>query len=103
MLEEVTRRLVKAYGPEEIYLFGSHARGLDALDSDVDLAVILHAITEPRHRLVARGLKALFDLEIGKDLVLYQRDEFAQLKGEKTSFAYQIVKTGKQIYAKADA
>lgn len=26
-LEEIVRRLVKAYEPERLYLFGSHARG----------------------------------------------------------------------------
>ena len=103
MLDEITSRLIAAYAPDEIYLFGSHARGYGAPDSDVDLAVVLSTMTEPRHRLLARGLRALFDLEVGKDLVLYQRDEFQQLKNEKTSFAYQIVKTGKQIYAKTDA
>lgn len=103
MLDEITTKLVETYKPAEIYLFGSHARGLAASDSDIDLAVVLSTMTEPRHKLLARGLRALFDLEVGKDLVLYQQDEFQQLKNEKTSFAYQIVKMGKQIYAKTDA
>ena len=40
-LAEVVRRLVEAYQPERIYLFGSTARGDVGPDSDYDLFVIV--------------------------------------------------------------
>ena len=40
ILEEIIRRLVTAYQPEKIYLFGSVARGEHGMDSDYDLLVI---------------------------------------------------------------
>ncbi len=41
VLAEVFRRLVEAYRPERIYLFGSVARGDPGPDSDYDLLVVV--------------------------------------------------------------
>lgn len=103
LLNEITRRLVATYNPVEIYLFGSHARGNATDDSDVDLAIVVDKIAAPRHKELARGHLALFDVEVSKDLLLYQKNDFDRLKAECTSFAYQIVKTGKKIYDQASA
>ena len=40
-LSEVVRRLVEAYRPERIYLFGSVARGDAGPDSDYDIMVVV--------------------------------------------------------------
>ena len=40
-LDEVLRRLVDAYCPETIYLFGSYARGDVGPDSDYDIMVVV--------------------------------------------------------------
>ena len=40
-LAEVVRRLVEAYQPERIYLFGSVASGDAGPDSDYDLLVVV--------------------------------------------------------------
>jgi predicted nucleotidyltransferase len=41
VLSEVVRRLVEAYRPEYIYLFGSVARGDAGPDSDYDIMVVV--------------------------------------------------------------
>ncbi|NIQ85536.1 MAG: nucleotidyltransferase domain-containing protein, partial [Acidobacteria bacterium] len=41
LLADVVRRLVDAYAPERIYLFGSSARGEAGPDSDYDLLLIV--------------------------------------------------------------
>jgi len=41
VLAEVVRRLQKTYHPEQIYLFGSTARGESGSDSDYDLMVVV--------------------------------------------------------------
>jgi predicted nucleotidyltransferase len=48
MLAEIVRRLVEAYHPERIYLFGSHARGEAGPDSDYDLMVVVSEKAPPR-------------------------------------------------------
>ena len=41
VLEEVKNRLVQAYNPVAIYLFGSYAWGVPTEDSDLDLLVVV--------------------------------------------------------------
>jgi len=60
VLSEIVRRLVVAYAPERIYLFGSVARGEAGPDSDYDLMVIVPDEAEPerrRSRLAYRTLR----------------------------------------------
>ena len=40
-IQEVTNRLVEAYQPIAIYLFGSYAWGEPNEDSDIDLMVVV--------------------------------------------------------------
>ncbi len=40
ILIDIVRRLVEAYHPEHIYLFGSRARGEAGPDSDYDILVM---------------------------------------------------------------
>jgi len=50
VLKEIIQRLVSAYQPERIYLFGSVARGDAGLDSDYDLMVIVPDDAPPERR-----------------------------------------------------
>jgi predicted nucleotidyltransferase len=49
-LNEILRRLVAAYQPERIYLFGSAARGEARPDSDYDLLVVVPDDAPPERR-----------------------------------------------------
>ena len=40
-LAEAVRRLIEAYAPEKVYLFGSAARGDAGPDSDYDLLLVV--------------------------------------------------------------
>ncbi len=40
-IDTMVQRLVERFGPEQIILFGSHARGTAGPDSDVDLLVVM--------------------------------------------------------------
>ncbi|MBI4705011.1 MAG: nucleotidyltransferase domain-containing protein [Deltaproteobacteria bacterium] len=48
--EEIVRRLVAAYAPERVYLFGSRARGEPMAGSDYDLLVVVAASAAPPAR-----------------------------------------------------
>lgn len=43
ILEEMVRRLVAAFAPDHIYLYGSRARGEAGPDSDYDLMLVVSA------------------------------------------------------------
>jgi predicted nucleotidyltransferase len=49
-LSELLRRLVAAYDPERVYLFGSVARGEAGPDSDYDLMIIVPDDAAPERR-----------------------------------------------------
>jgi predicted nucleotidyltransferase len=49
-LNELVRRLVEAYKPQQIYLFGSKARGDEGPDSDYDLVLIVPDDAPAEHR-----------------------------------------------------
>jgi hypothetical protein len=49
-LGEVLRRLVEAYQPIQVYLFGSHARGEAGPDSDYDLLLVVPDDASPERR-----------------------------------------------------
>jgi hypothetical protein len=58
-LANIVERLVKAYAPERIYLFGSMARGEHGRDSDYDLMVIVPDDAPPERRGSRLGCQAL--------------------------------------------
>ncbi len=41
-IHEIVQKIVGAYTPEKVILFGSHAYGTPRADSDIDLLVIKH-------------------------------------------------------------
>jgi predicted nucleotidyltransferase len=76
ILGSILRRLVEAYQPEAVYLFGSRARGQSDADSDYDLLVVVPAdATEARRRplLAARALRGV---GVPVDAVIMTRPAF---------------------------
>lgn len=58
-LEDVVERRVERYEPDRIILFGSHASGRAAEDSDIDLLVVKETNRRPIDRRVEVGLLLL--------------------------------------------
>jgi uncharacterized protein len=101
-IDDVKKRLIKAYNPIAIYLFGSYAWGSPTKDSDLDLLIVIDTSGEKTYKRPLVGYKALRGLEhISKDLIIYTKDEFDQISKNKTTLGYKIKKEGKLIYARA--
>jgi predicted nucleotidyltransferase len=85
VLREIVRRLVDAYLPERIYLFGSTARGESGPNSDYDLLLVVSddALTErKRSRLayqVLWGVGRAADEEADSRAVFIPRLRFPRL------------------------
>ena len=86
ILAEIVRRLVKAYQPERIYLFGSCVREEEDEFSDLDVVIIkptAHSFFE-RLRQVGRLLPA----DLGAvDVLVYTPEEFAAMLTQGNAFA----------------
>ena len=97
-IKTVVKRLVEAYSPVGIYLFGSYAWGEPNEDSDIDLLIIVKESEEKPHRRAIKGLKLLRDLRIPKDLIVSTKKEFETYSSNESNFFYKIKEEGKKLY-----
>lgn len=96
-IDAVVQRLVDAYDPERVILFGSRARGVERVDSDVDLLIVKNTTSTPaeRRRDVER---VLADRAMALDLVVYTPAELLALFRHGSPFVEGIVRDGKVVY-----
>jgi uncharacterized protein len=99
LLDKIVSRVVVAYQPEKIILFGSYARGTATEDSDLDLLLIKQTNEAPVNR--AREVRlSLREFLFPMDILVYTPDEFEESGGVKYSFISGIKKYGKILYEK---
>ena len=99
MLAEIVHRLVEAFCPEKIYLFGSRARGEAGQDSDYDLMVIVSQSTEPGYRLAQEAHSLLWGLSVAADILVWTREQFDSRRHVGASLPATIVRQGQLLYA----
>lgn len=98
ILEEITRRIVKAVHPVKIVLFGSHAWGQPTVDSDLDLFVVVHSSDQPAYRR-ARGIyRSLRGIGVAVDVVVQTHDEVERSRKVVTSLARRVMEEGKVLH-----
>ncbi|HLB40433.1 MAG TPA: nucleotidyltransferase domain-containing protein [Candidatus Babeliales bacterium] len=100
-LEEVKKRLIKAYNPVSIYLFGSYAWGTPTEDSDLDLLIVVDQSQEKSYQRPLSGYDALFGMNIAKDIIVYTKAEFDAAAENSTTLSFKVKQGGKLIYARA--
>lgn len=98
ILPEILRRIVAAYHPLRVYLFGSEARGDADADSDLDLAVIVADSAEPQHCTPRRAAEALWGLERGADVVVFKESDFAARCNVVASLPWTITREGRLLH-----
>jgi DNA polymerase sigma len=98
LLEEMTRRLVAKFQPEQIILFGSHAWGTPDEDSDVDLLVIVpHSDISPTQRAICAH-RCLRGLNVPKDVLVKTRAEVERFRYVHASLECEILERGRVLY-----
>ena len=76
VLAEIVRRLVAAYEPERVYLFGSQARAEAGGDGDYDLMVIVPDDAPPQKRRSRLAYQVLRGTGHAADVLVYTRTFF---------------------------
>lgn len=99
ILAEVVRRLRELYDPEQIYLFGSTARGDSGPDSDYDLMVIVPDSTPVSLRDSGRAYKAIWRLGVATDVLVWTHSDFGVRLQLKASLPSTVAREGKLLYA----
>ena len=99
VLVEIVRRLVEAYRPECIYLFGSKARGDAGPDSDYDVLVIVPDDAPPARRTSRLAYEALWGTGVAADVLVWPRRRFDSRLHLKASLPATVQREGKLLHA----
>ena len=96
---EVTKRLIHAYRPERIYLFGSMARGDARPDCDYDLLVVVSDNVESERRGSRLAYIALRGTGAAADVFVSTRARFEARTHVLASLPATVLREGRLLYA----
>ncbi len=99
IIQEAMQRLVQAYKPLEIYIYGKYAWGTPDEDDDLNILVIIESSDEKVYKRGDLAFKALLSLEAPTNVTVFTKQEFDTFSQDVTSRAYEIKTRGKKIYA----
>lgn len=99
VLAELVRRLVEAFHPEKIFLFGSKARGEAGPDSDYDLLVLVGDEAPPERRRSRLAYQALRGTRTAADVLVWSRKEFDRRLHLTASLPAVVNREGILLYA----
>ena len=98
-IEEMVRRIVERFHPQQVILFGSYARGQAGPDSDVDLLVVMPVAGSKREKSIEIAL-ALHDIRVPKDIIVVTPDTVERQRDVIGTVVHPALKEGKVLYAK---
>ncbi|MCS6952013.1 MAG: nucleotidyltransferase domain-containing protein [Bryobacterales bacterium] len=98
-LAEVVRRLVEAYRPERVYLFGSVARGEAGPDSDYDLLLVVPDDAPPERRRSRLAYEVLWGTGMAADVVVWTSSQFQSRAHLPASLPATVLREGKLLHA----
>ena len=97
-IQEATRRLVEAYNPVAIYLFGSYAWGVPTEDSDLDLMIILSDEEKVEWTSFRKGVTALWNMDFSKDILVNSQADFLKRAVHPSTLQHKIQIQGIKLY-----
>jgi excisionase family DNA binding protein len=99
VLAEILRRLVPAYEPERVYLFGSAARGDSGPHSDYDVLLVVPDDAAPERLRSRRAYEALWGLGVAVDVLVWRRGAFDARVAVPASLPATVVREGVLVHA----
>jgi predicted nucleotidyltransferase len=98
-LAQIVQRLVAAYQPERIYLFGSKARGDDGPDSDYDLLIVAPDDAPPERRDSKLAYEVLWGVKAAADVIVWEKSRFERRAHVVCSLPATVLREGRLLYA----
>jgi uncharacterized protein len=98
-IDEMVRRIAERFDPDQIILFGSHARGTARHDSDVDLLVVM-PVTGSKRKTRIEIRCALHDIHVAKDIIVATPDEVERYRNIVGTIIRPALREGKILYAR---
>jgi len=99
VLDVVVRRLVDAFQPERIYLFGSRARGDHHEDSDYDLMVLVLDSDCESHERIVEAHRVVAGLGVAVQVFMWPTEKFDRQLPVVASLPSAIMREGRLLYA----
>jgi predicted nucleotidyltransferase len=103
VLQEMVRSIVREVDPEQVFLFGSYARGQAGPDSDVDLLIIERepfGPQRPRLAEMARLRQALAAFRVPKDILVFTKDEVDYWRDSLNHITSRCRREGRVLYVR---
>ena len=97
-LAQIVERLIRAYEPERIYLFGSMARGDAGPDSDFDLLLVVPDEAEPARRRSRLAYETLRGTGTAADILVVTRTDFDSRLHVLASLAATVAREGMLLH-----
>jgi len=99
VLAEIVRRLVAAYQPEQVYLFGSQARGEAGPNSDYDLLLVVPDNAPPERKRSRLAYEVLRGTGAAADVLVCRRSYFEARRHLKASLPGTVLREGRLLHA----
>jgi uncharacterized protein len=99
-IQAMVRRIVDQFQPEQVILFGSHARGEASVDSDVDFLVVLPVVGSKREAVLKIRI-ALHGSGVAKDIVVATPEEMWRYRDVPGTIIRAAALEGKVLYDRA--
>jgi predicted nucleotidyltransferase len=104
VIGQMVEAIVREVSPEEIWLFGSRARGEGGPDSDVDLLIVERESFGPqrsRWQELVRLYDAMVPFRVAVDLLVFSRDEVAERRHWCNHVIARAMTEGRRLYERA--
>jgi predicted nucleotidyltransferase len=98
-LQTLLARLEEAFRPEQVWLFGSRARGDAQAGSDWDLLVVVPDDTNEEDLSPSVSWRLQRNSGVYADVILYRSSEFMDDLGAVNTVLYDVKREGVLIYA----
>jgi predicted nucleotidyltransferase len=96
-ISNVVSKIVSAFFPDKVFLFGSYASGNANEDSDLDLLIIKDS-EQPRYLRSIEIQRLLIGIKFPVDVLVYTNAEFEKEKTNKYSFVNSAMQSAKLLY-----
>ena len=100
LIDRMVKRIVAKFHPQQVILFGSHARGDAGPDSDVDLLVVMDFEGTARDKGL-EILQTLRDILVPLDVIVTRPEDFAWRKDVVGTIEWPATREGQVLYARS--
>jgi uncharacterized protein len=98
LAEAVAERIGVELPAEEVWLFGSQARGDASPDSDMDFLVVVGESDRPGHHRSREAHSLVREIRVPKDIVVLTRKQWSHQENVVNTLPYLAKKEGRLLY-----